>query len=69
MRNSVTVRGQWMFPRPANVGMIRLIATGALDLTPETIATFGLDEVDTAITHAAKHGGPYERTILTPIGR
>jgi alcohol dehydrogenase len=69
MRNSVTVRGQWMYPRPANVGMIRLIASGALDLTSETIATFDLDAVDAAITHAAEPGGPYERTVLTPVAR
>ncbi|MFJ8958695.1 zinc-binding dehydrogenase [Lentzea sp. NPDC102401] len=66
MRNSVTVRGQWMYPRTANVGMIRLIASGALDLVPERNARFGLDQVNDAVTHAAAHGGPFDRTILTP---
>jgi hypothetical protein len=33
------------------------------------VATFGLDAADTAISHAAKHGGPYERTVLTPVER
>jgi alcohol dehydrogenase len=66
MRNSVTVRGQWMYPRTANVGMIRLIATGALDLIPEHITRFDLDQVNDAIAHAAAHGGPFHRTILTP---
>lgn len=27
MRNSITVRGQWMYPRTANVGIIRLLAS------------------------------------------
>ena len=66
MRNSVTVRGQWMYPRTANVGMIRLVATGALDLTPERITRFGLDQVNEAVTYAAAHGGPFDRTVLIP---
>jgi alcohol dehydrogenase len=67
MRNSVTVRGQWMFPRAANLGMIRLIGAGLLDLAPEQITTFALDEINEAIAHAAAHPGPFDRTILTPV--
>ncbi|MER6738581.1 zinc-binding alcohol dehydrogenase family protein [Streptomyces puniciscabiei] len=66
MRNSVTVRGQWMYPRPANVGMIRLIASRALDLDPERVRTFPLDAINDAVDHAAAHGGPFDRTVLTP---
>ena len=55
-----------MYPRAANIGMIRLIATGALDLTSEDITRFNLDQVNEAITYAAEHGGPYDRTVLTP---
>jgi alcohol dehydrogenase len=66
MRNSVTVRGQWMYPRAANPGMIRLIATGALDLAPERVTRFGLDRAEDAVAHAAGHGGPFDRTVLTP---
>jgi hypothetical protein len=66
MRNSVTVRGQWMYLRTANVGMIRLIASGALDLTAERITTFDLDQVNEAVTYAAAHGDPFDRTVLTP---
>jgi len=62
----VTVRGQWMYPRAANAGMIRLIATGALDLTPEHVTRFDLDQVNEAVTHAAAHSGPFDRTVLTP---
>ncbi|MFE5138313.1 alcohol dehydrogenase catalytic domain-containing protein [Streptomyces fagopyri] len=66
MRNSVTVRGQWMYPRAANVGIIRLLASGALDLAPERVRSFGLDAVNDAIAYAAVHGGPFDRTTLTP---
>ncbi|WP_226352085.1 zinc-binding alcohol dehydrogenase family protein [Pseudonocardia sp. ICBG601] len=66
MRNSVTVRGQWMYPRTANVGLIRLVATGALELTHERVTRFGLDRVDDADAHAAAHGGPFDRTVLVP---
>ncbi|MFI9811822.1 alcohol dehydrogenase catalytic domain-containing protein [Saccharothrix variisporea] len=66
MRNSVTVRGQWMYPRTANAGMIRLIATGALDLAPERVTRFDLDQVNDAVAYAAEHGGPFDRTVLMP---
>lgn len=66
MRNSVTVRGQWMYPRTANLGMIRLMASGALDLGPEQVRTFHLDAINEAIAYAAAHGGPFGRTVLTP---
>lgn len=66
MRNSVTVRGQWMYPRSANLGMIRLIESSAIDLEAERTERFGLDKVNDAIAYAAAHGGPFDRTILTP---
>nr|WP_186337824.1 MULTISPECIES: zinc-binding dehydrogenase [Streptomyces] len=66
MRNSVTVRGQWLGPRAANVGLIRLIASGTLDLAPDRVRTFPLDAVNDAIAYAAAHSGPFDRTVLTP---
>ncbi|MFF3504945.1 alcohol dehydrogenase catalytic domain-containing protein [Streptomyces sp. NPDC003247] len=66
MRNSITVRGQWMGPRTANVGIIRLLASGALDLAPERVRSFPLDAVNDAVAYAASHGGPFDRTALTP---
>ncbi|MFF1922873.1 alcohol dehydrogenase catalytic domain-containing protein [Streptomyces sp. NPDC058221] len=66
MRNSVTVRGQWMYPRTANVGIIRLLASGAPDLAHERNRSFALDDVNSAVTYAAAHGGPFDRTVLTP---
>lgn len=69
MRNSVTLRGQWMCQRPANVGLIRLIASGQLDLAYEQVTTFALDEINEAVEHAAAHPGPFDRTVLTPAAR
>ena len=66
MRNSVTVRGQWLSPRADNDAMIRLIGSGVLDLGPETVTTFGLDDVNDAVAFAADHGGAFDRTVLTP---
>ncbi len=66
MRNSITVRGQWMYPRAANVGIIRLLASGVLDLAPEHVRSFPLDAVNEAVAYAASHGGPFERTALVP---
>ena len=62
----VTVRGQWLSPRADNDAMIRLIASGVLDLGPETVTTFGLDDVNDAVAFAADHGGAFDRTVLTP---
>ncbi|MGW4245608.1 alcohol dehydrogenase catalytic domain-containing protein [Nocardia sp. NPDC004722] len=66
MRNSITLRGQWMFPRPANIGLLRLAASATLDLTPDHITRFPLDQINDAIAHAAAHSQPFDRTILTP---
>ncbi|MBY8887810.1 zinc-binding dehydrogenase [Streptomyces sp. PTM05] len=66
MRNSVTVRGQWMYPRTANPGIVRLIGSGALDLAGERVRAFGLDQVNEAVAHAAADTGPFRRTVLVP---
>lgn len=66
MRNSVTVRGQWMYPRSADVGIVRLAASGVLDLAGDRVRTFGLDEVNEAVAYAAAHPGPFDRTVLVP---
>ncbi len=33
MRNSITIRGQWMYPREANSRMIALVRSGQLALS------------------------------------
>jgi alcohol dehydrogenase len=66
MRNDITLRGQWMAPREANGRMIALARAGLLDLAHEDVTTFGLQAVNDAVAHAAAHGKPFERTVITP---
>ncbi len=62
----MTVRGQWMGPATAKPALIALVRAGLLDLSREEVTTFGLDQVNAAITHAATHGRPFQRTVLLP---
>ncbi|HEY6648106.1 MAG TPA: alcohol dehydrogenase catalytic domain-containing protein [Mycobacterium sp.] len=66
MLNSVTVRGQWMYPRTAVPHMIRLIRSGVLDIDRDQVTTFALDDANEAVAHAAAHPGPFDRTVLVP---
>jgi hypothetical protein len=61
--------GQGMAPRTANGGMVALARAGLLDLAHEEVTTFALDAVNDAVAHAAAHGGPFVRTIITPQSR
>ena len=64
MRNNITVRGQWMYPREAPARMIALIRTGLIDLTLSEIRTFGLDDINVAVMHAAQNAGPFQMTTI-----
>jgi alcohol dehydrogenase len=66
MHHSVTVRGQFMYPRMAIPQMIRLIRSGVLDLSQEHVTTFSLDDANEAVAHAAAHPSPFDRTVITP---
>ncbi|KAA0097846.1 zinc-binding alcohol dehydrogenase family protein [Mycolicibacterium sp. P1-18] len=66
MRNSVTVRGQWMYPRTANAQLIKMIRGGVLDLAHERVTVFPLTRVNDAVRFAAAHGDPFQRTVLCP---
>jgi alcohol dehydrogenase len=66
MRNSITLRGQWMCPRTANRQIANLVCSGLLDLSDEDVTTFSLDDANEAVAHAAAHGGPFQRTVITP---
>ncbi|BBZ27491.1 alcohol dehydrogenase [Mycolicibacterium madagascariense] len=68
MRNSVTVRGQWMYPRMANHQLIAMIRSGVLDLSHEAVTVFPLTAANEAVEHAAAHGLPFQRTVLAPSG-
>lgn len=64
MRNSVAVRGQFMYPRAAVAGMVALIRAGLVSLDLFEVAEFPLDEAEKAMAHAASHAGPFQHTAL-----
>jgi alcohol dehydrogenase len=66
MRNSVTVRGQWMYPRHANPSLIALARSGQVDLSAFEIGAFALDDIEAALDHAAAHAGAFKMTLLRP---
>lgn len=37
MPNSVVLPGQWMYPRPANQGLVEMIGSGVLDIGHESV--------------------------------
>ena len=66
MRNGITLRGQWMYPPMAVVGLVGLIRSGLLRLEEFEVTPFGLDDANDAVAHAATHGGPFRLTVLQP---
>jgi alcohol dehydrogenase len=66
MRNSVTIRGQFMYPREANVRLTGLVRSGLLDLSQFEVTEFALDDANKAVAHAAAYGGPFKLTIIRP---
>jgi alcohol dehydrogenase len=65
MRNGITVRGQWMFPRAAAPRLIGLVRSGLLDLSQYQVTEFSLDEVNEAVAHAAGDK-PFALTVIRP---
>ncbi len=66
MRNSITIRGQWMYPREANGRLTGLVRSGLLDLSQFEVTEFALDDANKAVAHAAAYGGPYKLTVIRP---
>lgn len=66
MRNNVTIRGQWMYPREAASRMVGMIRSGLVDLTHPALTTFDLTMINDAIAHAARFAGPFEATVILP---
>lgn len=66
MRNSITLRGQWMYPPDAVVRLIALIRSGLLDLSHFAVTSFKLDDANEAVAHAAANGGPFKMTVMQP---
>jgi len=66
MRNGITIRGQWMYPREANTRLIGLVRSGLLDVSAFDVTAFALDDAHAAVAHAAANGGPFRLTVIRP---
>jgi alcohol dehydrogenase len=66
MRNCVTIQGQWMYPRDAVARLAGLVRSGLLKLDDFKVTSFGLDDVNDAVVHAAANAGPFRMTVLRP---
>jgi len=66
MRNNITIRGQWMYPRHAVPRFIALVRSGLLPLDYVDITEFPLVAINEAIAHAATHAGAFRLTVLRP---
>ncbi|WNV87303.1 zinc-binding alcohol dehydrogenase family protein [Umezawaea sp. Da 62-37] len=66
MRNNVTVRGQWMYPREANVQLISMVDAGLLDLAAFDVTAFDLDHANEAVAHAASDNRRFALTVIRP---
>ena len=68
MRNDITLRGKWMYPRAAVSQMVRLVETGLIDLAQFALTEFSLDDANEAISYAAANAGPLRLIALRPDG-
>ena len=66
MRNCITVRGQWMYPRDAAGRLASLVRAGLLRLDNFQARSFDLDHINEAVLHAATNSGPFTMTVVTP---
>ena len=66
MRNSITVRGQYMYPREVPGKLIGLIRSGLLSLNEFEVTSFELDRANDAVKHSTKEGGPFWLTVIQP---
>lgn len=65
-RNSITVRGQHMYPPDAPARLIALVKAGLFSLAELTVARFSLEQANEAVAHAAATGGPFHYTVIEP---
>jgi alcohol dehydrogenase len=66
MRNGVTMRGQWMYPREAPARLIALVRAGLFDLSAFATTVFSLGQIHAALAHAAENAGPFRQAIVRP---
>lgn len=66
MRNNITIKGQWMYPREAVRSLINLVNSGLLPLANYEITTFGLDDINIAVEQASQNSGAFKMTVIEP---
>jgi alcohol dehydrogenase len=66
MRNCITLQGQWMYPPHATILMTGLIRAGLVSLDQFAVTSFGLDDANAAVAHAARDSGPFRMTVIEP---
>lgn len=66
MRNNITIRGQWMYPREATGNLVKRVRAGLLSLENFDVTEFDLDAANEAVAHAAAHAGPFKSTVIRP---
>lgn len=67
MRNSITIRGQYMYPRDAPARLVALVRAGLLRLEEWAITSFTLAHANEAVAQAAQTGGAFQATVLLPM--
>jgi alcohol dehydrogenase len=66
MRNNITIRGQWMYLREANLRLNALVRSELLDLGQFEVTEFALPDANEAVADAAANGGPFKLTVIRP---
>lgn len=66
MKNNITVRGAWMYPRDAAARMVAMVRAGLIDLSQFDLTEFALDDANAAVAHAAANAGPRQLTVIRP---
>jgi alcohol dehydrogenase len=64
MRNNITIKGQWLYPREAIARLIALAQNGILDLSRYDVVEFPLTDIEEALAHASSTNGPFTKTVV-----
>ena len=66
MRNSITVRGQYMYSREAVINLLGLIRSGLISFDLFTVEAFDLEKINEAVDYAYTHSGLLSMTVIKP---